>query len=103
MSDELAKATVAAVTARDRLLVADIAVFEAESDLKSSECKKWIDGLPGKNADERNAFLRAELVGEHIAHQNAKVEQMTAKAAFDMAILDLRLKRDLLDLSRRTV
>lgn len=103
MTDELVIKTDAARAAREVLLDADIAVFEAEADLKSSECNKWIDGLPGKNADERNAFLRAELLGEHTALQNAKIEQMKAKAAFDTAILNLRLQRDLLDLSRRAI
>lgn len=98
LEEQLVEATRALQQAREALAGTDLAVFDAERDLKTDEAIARVEGVEGKNADEREANLRLKLGHRFNVLDEAKRARIRAAADLDIAVAEIRMVRGLIAL-----
>jgi hypothetical protein len=98
LEEHLTEATRALQDAREVLMEADLAILDAERYLKVDESIARVEGVEGKNADEREAHLRLKLAARHGALDDARRVRIRAAADWDISVAEVRMVRGLIAL-----
>lgn len=93
LDQEIVTATDRLNSARTALMAADITVFDVETALKQAEALERVNGLDGKNVDERDANLRLKLAKEICDLTEAKTARIKAATDYDIALANVRCVR----------
>jgi hypothetical protein len=70
-----------------------VAHAEAKRALEHARAHRLVQGIEGKNAEQRDAILRLELAAEHDALFQAEVALTEARCTLDCTRLDWELAR----------
>jgi len=91
------------VVARKKLLEAKEQVIEAEEVLKDREASMIMEGIPGKNEKERDAYLRTNTGNDRAIVLERKQSERAASSALELALDSRRMWESMVAIERNTL